>query len=108
MMRGHRSIFISLFENDVQTIPSPAERKGRSEALILKRNELLICRYYYLVKISALQYQSALTRLENEFFLSERTIIDILAKNRDITRHFLTTKPSLKYLRDRYPSMTWN
>lgn len=108
IMRGNRSIYISLFENEVHSIPKTVERKGRSEALILKRNELLICRYYYCVKILNLQYHVAIIKLENEFFISQRTIIDMISKNDGILKTFLITKPTVKYFRDRYPFMAWN
>ena len=60
MLRGHRSIYLSLLpENTTDTLLPTAERRGRSEALIVKRNELLICRYYYYLKIVKLQYLEA-------------------------------------------------
>lgn len=108
MLRGHRTIFNSLFETDVNVLDTPApERKGRSEELVLKRNEALICRYYYYIKIHGMQYLATLAVLQQEFYLAERTIIDMLTKNSGILRRLHDTKPTLKYFRDRYPWMAW-
>lgn len=106
-MRGSRTIFNSLFQEE-EVIEMAPERKGRSEALILKRNELLICRYYYYVKIVGNQYHTTLAILEKEFFLTERTMIDMLSRNSGILKHLQTTKPSLKYFRDKFPWMAWS
>ena len=61
MLRGHRSIFTSLFPEETKNtdVLEAPERKGRSEMLILKRNELLVCRYYYYVKMRRLEYPNA-------------------------------------------------
>jgi len=108
MLRGHRSIYTSLFEdNTVLTIPAPPERKGRSETLILRRNEALICRYYYYIKICGYQYPATLTILENEFFVAERTITDMLTKNSGILKELHTNKPNIKYFKERFPFLAW-
>jgi hypothetical protein len=107
MLRGHRSIFTSLFPDDTTTAPAVVERKGRSEVLLLKRNEALICRYYWLVKIEAKQYQITLAQLEDEFFISERTIIDILQQNSGILKALVTDKTNTSFFKKKYPWLSW-
>lgn len=106
-MRGSRSIFTSLFENEPPPVVVVAERKGRSEVLLNKRNELLICRYYYHARIMGLQYAVSLRKLEGEMYIAERTIINTLEQNRDILKALIATKPTVKYFRDKFPAFQW-
>lgn len=107
-MKGHQTIFQSLFETatPVTTLPIP-ERKGRSEVLKSKQNELIVARYYFYVKIQGRQYEATLDILQAEIFLSTFTIIDIIKKNAHQLRLLKTAKPDLKYFRTKYPFMCW-
>ena len=69
MLRGHRT-YLSLFQPDtpVIVIDAAPEKRGRSEALVKKRNELLLHRHYFYFKIKRVQYQVGLQALETEFF----------------------------------------
>jgi hypothetical protein len=58
--------------------------KARSEVLKAKQNELIVCRYYYFIKVEERQYEKTLDLLENEIFLSKRTIIDIIAQTTNL------------------------
>ncbi|KAA2245508.1 hypothetical protein F0L74_05995 [Chitinophaga agrisoli] len=108
-MRGNRSIYTSLFEDQTVLNTTPTtERKGRSEMLILRRNEALICRYYYYVRLQAFQYERALKTLANEFFIQERTIVDMLAKNSGILKELRASDPTVKYFREKYAWMRWD
>lgn len=106
-MRGERSIFLSLFNDNVKQITTAPERKGRSEDLLNKRNELLVCRHYYYTRIMELQYQRTLEKLENELYLSQRTIIDIINNNHKLLSSINSQKPAAKYFRTRFPFMVW-
>lgn len=111
MALGQRSLYQSLF-TDTQQAPVvdilTRERKGRSETLKAKQNELIVCRYYYHIKIAAMQYEATLQKLENEeIFLSQRTITDILNANSNLLRNLHNTKPDLKYFRNKYPHFIW-
>lgn len=108
-MRGERSIFQTLFsDNTPQTAQLPLpERKGRSEALKLRQNEMIICRYYYYIKIQGRQYDKALELLQDEVFLSVRTIIDIINRDRGQLKTLQQLKPDLKYFRTKYPFLNW-
>lgn len=110
MPRGQRSIFLSLFQDEASaaiTLDAPPERRGRSEALIIKRNELLISRYYYYVKVRRSQYKDALESLENELFITERRIVDVIQHNSKLLRELHEMKPDLQYFRGKYPFMRW-
>ncbi len=107
MLRGHRSIFLSLFPENTTEFTPASEKRGRSEALIVKRNELLICRYYYYMKIERLQYLDALVLLEKEFFLCIRTIQNILMDNSGVLKELSKLKPKIKYFKERFPNIVW-
>lgn len=108
-MRGTRTLFTSLFteyQTNVQTA-TPPERKGRSEILISKRNELLICRYFYYVKIVGKKYPAALSALEAEFFIATRTMIDLLNEQSALLKKLNEQRPSAKELQERFPAFNW-
>ena len=108
-MRGERSSFLSLFDNDkiVDSSLAIPERRGRSEELIKERNELLVCRHYYYTRIRELQYKRTLEKLEREVFLSQTTIINIVSANNKLLRAINADKPNVKYFRDKFPFMVW-
>jgi hypothetical protein len=109
-MKGHQSIYQSLFadENSVSTVADTApERKGRSEALKAKQNELIVARYYYYIKIQGRQYEATLELLQAEIFLSTYTLVDIIKKNAHQLRLLKTAQPDVKWFRSRYPFLTW-
>ena len=106
--RGSRSIFTSLFENEnVLTEVVAPERKGRSPILLKKQNEKLIHRYYYYIKITRKQYQDTLTILEDEFTLSQRTIINIISQEHQSLRTLNTNKPDTNFFKRKYPYFVW-
>jgi len=58
--------------------------KGRSEGLIRKRDEALIERFIYWTETARLRYDDTIKVLsENEFFISESRVLQILRKNAD-------------------------
>lgn len=109
MLRGHRSTYLSLFTNDASVVsiqPTP-ERRGRSEALVIKRNILLIHRHYYYFKIKQVQYHIGLQNLEAEFFLTERTVVDIVQTNVNLLKELKAVNPDKKYFAKKFPAMNW-
>lgn len=109
MQRGSRSIYQSLFKDEneqLSTITVP-ERKGRSEVLMAKQTELLICRYYFYIKIQRKQYLDTLALLEDEIFFSQRTITNKISENASLLRELNNTKPDIKWFRNKYPFMMW-
>lgn len=107
-IRGSRSLFSNLFQEETSALlVSAPEKKGRSEVLVNKRNELLVCRYYYHIKIMGKQYVPTLKILEEEIFLTQRTITDALQKQQPLLKEMQATKPDVKYFRNKYPWMVW-
>src|SRR6476620_11999031 len=109
-MRDSRSIFQTLFndaEPQTAELPLP-ERKGLSEALKQRQNEMIVCRYYFHIKIQGRQYEKALETLEGEIFLSQRTLIDIINKNSLKLKELHQLKPNIKYFRAKYPFLNWD
>lgn len=107
MLRGQRN-YSTLFPDETPPeVLSIPERKGRSEFLLLKRNELLIARYYYYYKIDPHQYPAILKLLSSELFLTERTIQDLLQKNQDMLKHFYTCRPNVKIFKNKFPHFVW-
>jgi hypothetical protein len=109
MLRGHRTAYLSLFDEPENLTPTPLQMRGargRSEQMIEKRNELLAHRHYYYIKIERRQYQDTLNILENEFFLCQRTIVDVFQRN-DILKYLNAKKPEKKYFKEKYPWMMW-
>lgn len=83
------------------------QRKGRSELLNQKRNELIVCRYYYHVKMLERPFEKSLTILEEEIHLSQRTLINILNASQELLYNLRSNKPDIKYFRNKYPHLVW-
>lgn len=105
MVRGHRTAYLSLLDDEKNETPV-LSRKGRSELLITKRNELLAHRHYYYVKIKRKQFPDAINDLIIEFHIRERTIIDLLQKT-EILQELNKKKPTLSYFKGKYPYLQW-
>jgi hypothetical protein len=108
MLRGSQLYNSLLFEQSpVLTVVKP-ERKGRSEALISKRNELIAARYWFYVKIKRLNYVDVLTALEDEVFLSQITLARVVASSMDILKKYQEEKPTAKHFAKEFPFMNWD
>ena len=109
MRRGQQSTYLSLFDTSttIDELQAPIERKGRSEMLHSKRNELLIHRHYYYVKIVGHQYSKILSTLEMELFITQRTIVDTIQKNSDILKSLSAENPGVSYFKKKSPFMNW-
>lgn len=108
-LRGHRSIYNAVLFDDQ---PAPAmkvvERKGRSNSLKEKQNELIVCRYWYYIKLKRRTYPDTLELLENEIFLAQLTIIRIIQANDVLLKSFQETKPNEKFFQKKYPYIVWD
>lgn len=105
MQRGSKSLFVELFEND--TPARNPEGRGRSEQLIERRNELLICRYYYYMAIHNKRYDWTLQTLEGELFLSQRRIIDVMEQERAQLTKLRKEHPDTGYFKRKFPFFSW-
>lgn len=98
---------MNLFDEPDQPLIKSAERRGRSEHFHNLRNELLIHRYYYLVKIQGRQYQATLEQLERELFIAQATIINNVSEERTLLRELNAQKPDISYFKKKYPWIVW-
>lgn len=106
--RGHQSIYNAyLFDELEPPKQIVVERKGRSEKLLEKRDELIVCRYWYYMKIIRKNYPDTLTELENETFLAQITITRIVQAHHPMMKSFQETKPGVNYFKKKYPFMVW-
>lgn len=106
MIRGHVSIYKSLFEEPIAEKVN--KKKGRNVGLLKKRNELIVHRYWYLIKIKDLNYPCALDQLKNEeFFLTQRTISLAIQSNFHILSEIKAIRPDVSFFRKKYPFMVW-
>ena len=107
MSRGQQSLFNDL----VKPLHPPAEKnsdKGRSKALISKRDTRLLYRYYYYAQLQRRQYNDAISLLIEEFDLSERRIIECISEKHSELKQIFTGKPEKKHLEKLYPWLNWS
>ena len=72
-------------------------RRKRNTRLIEKRNQKICARYYYWTELQRLRSDDAIHQLsEEEFFLCEATILDILKKGRQMSNAELKKLAALK------------
>lgn len=109
-MRGSQSIYNTLFKDESVPVPDTTapERRGRSEVLKTKQNELIVCRYYYYIKLQERQYEKTLELLRDEVFLAERTLVDIINRHSGQLKELHKMKPDLKFFRSKYPHLNWS
>jgi len=81
--------------------------KGRSSALLEKRNEKICYRFYYHSRILLLRYEYVLIALTNEFDLSEWTLIEIIAKYANQLKAISDRKFTRAQLKSVYPFFSW-
>lgn len=109
MLRGHRSLFQELFPDEVIPVPE-ARGKSRNPQLHQLRNEYILTRYYYfanLAKHEKRTYAWVLENLEQETFLCQRTLVNIIGYDRVILKKLKEAKPTIETLRKKYPWLTW-
>lgn len=102
-MRGQ----YSLFNEFVEVAESPKGGKGRSADLIDARNECMMYRYYYLIRIKKMQYLDALDELAAQFFISTMTVIYQLQKNEGRLRAIMREEAAVKKLSKKFPWLNW-
>ncbi|MCP1997285.1 hypothetical protein L1275_003092 [Flavobacterium sp. HSC-61S13] len=87
--------------------PVHINKRGRNERLINKRNYILVCRFYFYSTLMNLKFSAVLALLEEEFFLSQARIADLLAENSELITSLELKKASVSELKDSYPFMSW-
>lgn len=107
-MRG-ASLFYDLFTENAVITDNPKSQpgRGRSEDLIVQRNELLLNRYFYLGKHSGKRYPDILKQLQEEFFLSEARVISLISENSDFLRKLRENPPTVQQLKSKWEHIKW-
>lgn len=105
-MRGQH-LFNDLFAD---TLPPVVKQpgKGRNQNFDALRNELLIHRYFYYGKFhNELKYEVIISRLSEQFFLTERRIQDVISENAIALRQLRQDPPTVPELKKRWPHLVW-
>jgi hypothetical protein len=103
-MRGQQS----LFNNYIETPVSKTTKKGRSADMIALRDECLMHRYYYHIKLQGKRYDMAIKELSLEFWIKNSNIIYRLQCNSERLEQIMKQEqPDLKQLRILYPWWAW-
>jgi hypothetical protein len=82
-------------------------RKGRNNALLLRRNECLLARYYYWACCKNKIFEDVIKQLVVEFYLSPATIAALIQERTDELVLLKQKAPSLFYLQTRWPYLKW-
>lgn len=106
MARGFH-LFSSLFDEDILPAVEPRQRKGRSDEMNERRNELLLARYYWYGEFTEKRYPTIMKNLSSEFFLTERTIADIIQIEFGVLKNLRTMKPPETYFKRQWPHLVW-
>lgn len=72
-----------------------------------ERNECLLHRYYFYIKINENQYADVIAILSSEFFLSQERVIICLNQNIAKLKEILAKEPGLRELKNTYPFLSW-
>jgi hypothetical protein len=103
MPRGQR-IFNKLIEADKN---QKLLRRGRSEVFIANRNECLLYRYYYYAKIKRFRLEHVLEAVSKEFFISDRTITNIIEAHSELRKKVFKEKLDVKELEKKFDFLKW-
>lgn len=88
--------------------PAPDRIPKRPRNYFLpERNECLVHRYYYYAYLLRLSYEQCLSLLEQEFFLKEITIINLLTDQLDAINELSADEVTVSELRERFPHLVW-
>lgn len=103
-MRGQQVIYQNLFGN---TITPKPQNQGKRNVWLDKRDEALVHRYYYYVSLLQFQYDNALLKLQDEFFITPGTVTERITANVAQLKVIANSKLSIETLRKKYPHYTW-
>ncbi|MCW3467630.1 hypothetical protein [Chitinophaga nivalis] len=103
-MRGQQSLFNNFINKPVVT----TVRKGRSADMIALRDECLLYRYYYHIKLQNKRYDIAIQELSQEFWIKNSNIIYRLQCNSiKLEQIMKQEQPDIKQLKLQYPQWVW-
>lgn len=82
-------------------------RKCRNAELYIKRNELLIARFFYYGQFTNTRYEKILDILSEEFFLTTNTIPRVIQSNQDMLTVLVKAKPVKSFFTKKWPHLNW-
>lgn len=82
--------------------------KGRNSDLIKKRNNVILYRYYMYKTFAKWNYESIIETVSEEFYLSTRTITDILTSNSQELKKITAEQPKLCLLSKKFSHYDWS
>ena len=75
---------------------------------VMKRNKVLVARYYYWTEIRRRRFDDVIKILSDyEFFVDDRTIQNALVDNDSLYRELLSNKYSARKLASLFPGFSW-
>lgn len=102
-IRGGVTLFKDIF---TQEAPE-AQRRGRSTTFDNERNECLITRYYFFGLKTGLRYELLVRIISRQFWISQRTVQNILFANHDILVRLRKENPTKTDLEKKWPHLNW-
>lgn len=97
----HRQLTISYEPAQVMT-------RGRSQTLSIKRNKLLLDRYFYYTYLQKMNLSAVYEEMELDFFITPRRVADLVQINIEYILQLRQSPPSVDTLRKKWPKMVWN
>ena len=103
------SLHKTLFEDIEMPLTEYDKERGRDAELLMLRNEHLLYRYIFIGTMHPeMKYEFIVKQLVKEFYLSESTIGQIIAKNGDVLHRIRKENNDLRLLREKYPFFKWS
>ena len=105
--RGNRLFNTLVLKENIQFKIRAGNKKGRSIELLNQRNTCIIYRYFFYAKIKKLQFSEILKQVAFEFYLSERTCINIIESSHPKVKKVFAEKKEKRELQSMYPFLNW-
>jgi len=84
------------------------KKKGRNADLVTLRNQALLARYYYWSILCERRFDRVLECLSRqEFFITEPTIMRVLADQDGYLQHLVKNKVTIEILSKAFPEFNW-
>jgi|GEM_PF-2309858 len=106
--RGSRTFNNLIAKEESISTTLQGNKKGRSIELLNQRNTCLIYRYFFYAKIKKLQFSELLSQLSSEFYLSDRTCINIVSASHHEVKKAFAEKKEVRELQKMYPFLSWS
>ena len=103
--RGVR-IFANLLKENA-SLGTNIKKTGRSKELIKQRNDLLLHRFYFKVKIERKNYEDTIDELHTEFHLSKMQVQRLIGSNGDEILAIKKEAPTVKALQIQWKFINW-